>query len=238
MMNDIQQLIQCDKEVFLALNGSNSTFWDGFMWVYTNTLTWIPLALVLLYVIIRNNKLKEALFIILMIAVTVVICDRISSGIFKPVFKRFRPAQDPGFMYLVDIVNGYRGGKFGFISSHAANTFGLVTFTSLIFSKKEYTLAFLLWAVISCYSRIYLGVHYPGDILCGALLGITVGFITFYIYKYIDNRYISDSRMGYSRKQTSSVYQNSDINLLLIALFTSFFLIMIVGMLIYNFHNL
>ena len=104
-MTDIQQLIQYDKSAFLALNGSDSTFWDGFMWVYTSTTVWIPLALVLLYVIIRNNKLKEALLIILLIAITITICDRVSSGVFKPIFKRFRPAQDPEFMYLVDIIH-------------------------------------------------------------------------------------------------------------------------------------
>ncbi|WP_394706783.1 phosphatase PAP2 family protein [uncultured Bacteroides sp.] len=237
-MNDIQQLIQCDKEAFLALNGSDSTFWDGFMWIYTSTLIWIPLALVLLYVIIRNNKLKEALFIIIMIAITVVICDRISSGVFKPIFKRFRPAQDPEFMYLVDIVNGYRGGKYGFISSHAANTFGLITFTSLLFRKREFTFGFLLWAIISCYSRIYLGVHYLGDVICGAILGVISGFLIFYLYKYLDNRYIRDNRIRYSRKYTSSGYLVSNVNILLIALFTTIFIIMIVGMLIYHYSYL
>ncbi len=237
-MNEIQQLIQYDKEAFLALNGSNSTFWDGFMWVYTSTVIWVPLALVLLYVIIRNNKLKETLFVILMIAITVFICDRVSSGVFKPIFKRFRPAQDPEFMYLVDIVNGYRGGRYGFISSHAANTFGLVTFTSLLFRKKEYTFAFILWASISCFSRIYLGVHYLGDILCGATLGILSGLLVYYIYKYLNKRYIQENITRYSRKYTSSGYLTSDINILLIALFATIFIIMILGMIIYNYKYL
>lgn len=237
-MNEIHQLIQCDKEAFLALNGSDSTFWDGFMWVYTSTLIWIPLALVLLYVIIRNNKLKEALFLILMIAITVTICDRVSSGIFKPVFKRFRPAQDPEFMYLVDIVNGYRGGQYGFISSHAANTFGLFTFTSLLFRKKEFTFAFLLWAIISCYSRIYLGVHYLGDIICGAILGLISGVLMYFLYKYIDNEYIRTTRQKFSKQYTSSGYLISDINILLIVLFSTIFFIMIVGMLIYHYNYL
>lgn len=237
-MSEIQQLIQYDKEAFLALNGSNSAFWDGFMWVYTSTVVWIPLALILLYVVIKNNKLKDALFVFVMLAVTIVICDRISSGIFKPVFKRFRPTQNPEFMYLVDIVNGYRGGKFGFISSHAANTFGLLTFTSLIFRKREYTLAFLLWAVLSCYSRIYLGVHYLGDVICGATLGIISGSLVYYIYNSIQKRFTEGNRMRYSREFTSSGYLISDINILLIALFTSIFSIMIIGMIVYESRNL
>jgi len=233
-MTDIQQLIQYDKSAFLALNGSDSTFWDGFMWVYTSTTVWIPLALVLLYVIIRNNKLKEALLIILLIAITITICDRVSSGVFKPIFKRFRPAQDPEFMYLVDIIHGYRGGRYGFISSHAANTFGLVTFTSFLFRRKEYTFAFLFWAIITCYSRIYLGVHYLGDIICGAILGFISGLLVYYIYKY----FFYDKRLKYSVKYTPSGYLISDINILLIALFSTIFVVMIAGMIIYNYYYL
>ncbi|WP_353333707.1 phosphatase PAP2 family protein [Bacteroides sedimenti] len=235
---DIQQLIQYDKEALLALNGSNSTFWDGFMWVYTSTIIWIPLAIVLLYIIIRNNKLKEALLIILMIAVTVFICDRVSSGIFKPVFKRFRPAQDPELMYLVDIVNGYRGGRFGFISSHAANTFGLFTFTSLLIKKREYTIAFLIWALVTCYSRIYLGVHYLGDIICGAILGVVSAFLVFYLYKYITKKTDREKQVSYFGRCTDSRYAVSDINLILITLFSTIFFIMIVGMIIFNYRYL
>lgn len=237
-MDGIQQLMQYDKEILLALNGSDSTFWDGFMWVYTSTVIWIPLAIALLYVIIRNNKLKETLLIILMIAITVLICDRVSSGIFKPVFKRFRPAQDPGLMYMVDIVNGYRGGLFGFISSHAANTFGLFTFTSLLLRKKEYTFAFLLWALTTCYSRIYLGVHYLGDIICGAILGILSGFLVYYLYCYISKRSMGENKMWHSNKYTASGYAISDINLLLITLFATVFLIMVVGMIVFNYRYL
>ena len=237
-MIDIQQLIQYDKDAFLALNGSDSTFWDGFMWVYTSTIVWIPLALVLLYVIIRNNKLKEPLLIILLIAITITICDRVSSGVFKPIFKRFRPAQDLEFMYFVDIIHGYRGGRYGFISSHAANTFGLVTFTSFLFRRKEYTFAFLFWAIITCYSRIYLGVHYLGDIICGAILGFISGLLVYYIYKYIRSKYFYDKRLKYSVKYTPSGYLISDINILLIALFSTIFVVMIAGMIIYNYYYL
>lgn len=234
-MNSIQQLMQYDKDAFLAINGSDSIFWDGFMWVYTNTLIWIPLALVLLYVIFKNNRLKEALFIMLMITLVIVICDRVSSGVFKPIFKRFRPAQDPELMYLVDIINGYRGGRYGFISSHAANTFGLFAFTSLLFRKREFSIAFFCWAVISCYSRIYLGVHYLGDVVCGAILGLFTGTIIYLIYQYIHKRNTVDNRNRYLSKYTSTGYLVSDINILLITLFSSIFLIMIIGIFVYEY---
>ena len=129
---DIQQLIGFDQELLLNLNGSDSLFWDGFMWLSTNMVTWIPLAVVLLYVIFKNNKIKEALLILGLLAVVVVLADQISSGFCKPFFARYRPTQDPVLMYLTDIVNGYRGGRYGFISSHAANTFAVAIFISLI----------------------------------------------------------------------------------------------------------
>ena len=113
---DIQQLIRFDQELLLRLNGSDSLFWDGFMWMATNTTTWIPIAIALLYVIFKNNKLKESLLIILSLALVIVIADQISSGFCKPFFARFRPTQDPELMYLIDTVNEYRGGRLGVIS--------------------------------------------------------------------------------------------------------------------------
>ena len=109
---------------------------------------------------------------------------------------------------------------------------------ALLFRKKEYTFAFILWAAISCFSRIYLGVHYLGDILCGATLGILSGLLVYYIYKYLNKRYIQENITRYSRKYTSSGYLTSDINILLIALFATIFIIMILGMIIYNYKYL
>lgn len=114
---DIQQYIALDKKLLLNLNGSNSLFWDGFMWVATSTYIWIPTAIILLYIIIKNNKIQETLLTIAMIALVITLADQIASGVCKPYFHRFRPTQDPDIMYIVDIVNGYRGGRFGFISS-------------------------------------------------------------------------------------------------------------------------
>lgn len=131
---DIQQLISFDQQLLLQINGSDSLFWDGFMWIATNMRTWIPMAIVLLYVIFKNNKIKETLLIIGLIALVFTLSDQISSGLCKPFFARFRPTQDPELMYQIDIVNGYRGGIYGFTSSHAANTFGLALF---IISDKE-----------------------------------------------------------------------------------------------------
>lgn len=107
------------------------------MWVATSTYIWIPTAIILLYIIIKNNKIQETLLTIAMIALVITLADQIASGVCKPYFHRFRPTQDPDIMYIVDIVNGYRGGRFGFISSHAANTFALTVFLSLLFKTNR-----------------------------------------------------------------------------------------------------
>ena len=129
---DIQQYIEYDQDLLLQWNGSNSIFADAFMWVATSTYIWIPLAIVLLYVIIKNNKGSDALLTIIAFALVITLADQIASGICKPLFQRFRPTQDPEIMHLIDIVNGYRGGRYGFISSHAANTFGVAVFVSML----------------------------------------------------------------------------------------------------------
>lgn len=100
---DIQQYIAADKELLLNLNGSQSLFWDGFMWVATSTIVWVPVAAMLLYIIIKNNKIQEALLTIVMIALVITLADQIASGLCKPFFARFRPTQDPNIMYMVDI---------------------------------------------------------------------------------------------------------------------------------------
>lgn len=142
----------------------------------------------LLYIIIKNNKIQEALLTIIMIALVITLADQIASGLCKPFFARFRPTQDPNIMYMVDIVNEYRGGQFGFISSHAANTFAISVFLSLLIKRKSLTFMLLFWAVLNSYSRIYLGVHYPGDILFGTIEGCFIGYLIYLLYKFIQKK--------------------------------------------------
>ena len=181
-MSVLQQLIEWDKSVFLTLNNVHTPFWDIFMWIYTDKLTWIPLILSLLFVLFRKNW-KEALLVCVAIALTITLCDQFASTLCKPYFARFRPAQDPDFSPFVQIVNGYRGGRYGFISSHAANSFGAVVLLSLIFRNRLFTITAIFWSIINCYSRIYLGVHYPGDILCGTIAGIIIAYIIYMMWK-------------------------------------------------------
>lgn len=133
------------------------------MWIYTGKLVWIPLILSMVYVVFRTGGWKEGLWLVVMAAVVVLLCDQFASAVCKPLFERLRPARDPDIASLITIVNGYRGGMYGFFSSHAANAAGIVTFTSLLFRNRLYTATAMIWALLTCYSRMYLGVHYPGD---------------------------------------------------------------------------
>lgn len=229
-MFDIQKIIDYDKEILLALNGSDSLFWDRFMWIYTGMLIWIPLAIALLYIIFKNKGIKTLLLVIVMIGLVVAIADQVSSSFFKPYFQRFRPTQDPELMYLIDIVNGYRGGRYGFVSSHAANSFGILTFVTLLIRSRELTYALFTWAIINCFSRIYLGVHYLGDIIGGILLGVVAGLIVYFLYSKINKKYFKENKYYYSGSYSKGGYLLSDVNAIITVLFTSFFLVLFIGM--------
>lgn len=224
----LQEIIEFDQQLLLRLNGSDSLFCDGVMMTATSTSTWIPLAVVLLYVLIKNNNMREVLFVLSLIALTILMADQFSSSFCKPFFHRFRPTHDPIIMYQVDVVNEYRGGMYGFISSHAANTFGVFIFLSLLIRNKIFTCSLLSWALLNCYTRIYLGVHYPGDILCGTLWGIAVGSFTYYIYIRLHDK-IAPRRARFSSQYTTGGYQISDVHLLLTALYLSYLYVVLKG---------
>lgn len=177
----LERLLELDRTVFLFFNQPHSLYWDQVMWVYTGKIIWIPLVLVLGYVLFRKNW-KEGLLTLLAIVLVVVVCDQVASSVFKPLFERLRPTRDPDFSPYVTIVNGYRGGLYGFASSHASNAFGLAVFTALLFRNRFYTAVALLWALLMCYSRMYVGVHYPGDLLAGAAIGLLAALL---VYRYI-----------------------------------------------------
>ncbi len=213
--------MEWDKQLLLAWNGSDSLFWDNLMTGITSTVAWIPVAIVLLYVIMKNNSPREMGLIVLFIALAILMADQFSSSFCKPYFERFRPTHDPEIMYMVDIVNGYRGGRYGFISSHAANTFAVCVFLSLLIRNVWITFSTVLWAVLCSYSRIYLGVHYPGDIFFGMLWGMFVGGICYWIYTYFRQKVSPDKRF-ISSQYTSTGYTIADLDVFQVTLYLTY----------------
>ncbi len=185
----IETLKHLDTELFLALNGLHNSVFDFLMFWASNKLIWIPLYLFFLYLIIKNYQ-WETLGIFIAIIVLITLADQLSVHLFKNVFERFRPCHEPQLEGLVHIVNGKCGGRFGFISSHAANTFALAVFLIKILGNnyKYFTVSILSWATIISYSRIYLGVHYPGDVIVGAAFGSLLAFIVFFLYNKLSSR--------------------------------------------------
>ena len=217
----LQDWIDLDQNLLLKLNGSDSLFFDQLMMGITGTLVWMPAAAVLLFILIKNNSMRETGAIILFLALAILLADQFSSSFCKPFFGRYRPTQDPLLMHVVDVVDGYRGGSFGFISGHAANTFSLCVFLSLLLRNVWTTCSLILWASACSYSRIYLGVHYPGDILFGLLWGILVGLLAYFGCNYC-LRKISPARNFISTQYTSSGYAVADLDVFLSVLYLTF----------------
>lgn len=177
----LEQIIQWDKELFLILNGWNSGFWDVMMYNISNKLIWIPLYLLFLYWLIRFYK-KDAIWIILALFLVITLSDQLSVHGFKNVFLRLRPCHDPDLSGLVHIVKDKCGGQYGFYSSHATNHFALAVFFLLVFKNRirYFTPVILIWAAIVAYSRIYLGVHFPADVIAGAMMGSLIGWLGYF----------------------------------------------------------
>jgi undecaprenyl-diphosphatase len=186
---------ELDRSLFLFLNSINSPFFDEVMFYISRKYTWIPLYLtVVLLIIIEKGKRAPVflLFIIALIAIT----DQTSVRLFKDVFLRLRPCHDPDIAHLVHIVRDRCGGLYGFVSSHAANSFAFATFTYLTIRKRWYTILIFSWAAVVSYSRIYLGVHYPADIIGGAALGVITGAALWYLCGYTIRSFPRSEKKG------------------------------------------
>ena len=174
-----------DKELLLSLNGMHSPLWDYSMTLFTLTPTWLIFYATILTIIVKKHG-KKSLFIFVAIALMILCADQFS-GILKHTVQRLRPSNDPAFSQLVHVFFR-KGGQFGFVSAHAANTFAIATFTSLLFRNRNYAMFIFPWAILISYSRIYLGVHYPGDVLCGALLGVGIAIGIYKLLTYAESR--------------------------------------------------
>jgi len=176
-----------DQQLFLFLNSLNSPFWDKVMFVISGKVIWAPLYLGIL--IYTGIKYKKKFFLILpFIILAVALADQVSVQLFKNLFQRLRPCHEPSLEGMVHLVNGECGGLYGFVSSHASNSFNVALISLMLIKKRWYTVSIVLWAAIIGYSRIYLGVHYPGDVVCGSLLGALIGWSMYKLYETADKK--------------------------------------------------
>lgn len=177
-----------DQSLLLAINGFHAPWADGMMWAISRTNTWVALYAALLFTVWKQWGWKECALIVLGVIGVVACCDQLASHVAKPLVERLRPTHDPALSTLIHTVYGYKGGLYGFFSSHAANTFGLATILTWLFRHKGISVVLYAWAVLSSYSRMYLGVHYPSDILCGMLCGVAIGSLVYYVIRrYVKN---------------------------------------------------
>ena len=189
-MSFLETLISWDKDLFLTLNGIHHPMVDVLMFYISKMWIWVPLYLGVIYFIVRKWKM-EAIWIILSIVICVVLTDQLTN-LTKEIFQRLRPSHEPDLQGLVHHVNGYVGGRFGFVSGHSSNVFGFALLSSLIIKNMYYTWSIFTWATIVAYSRIYLGVHYPLDIFGGIVLGVGIATIVYLILDKFRKKLIAE----------------------------------------------
>jgi len=161
------------------------------MFLFSSREIWIPFYLLILYFIIKTFK-RNSIYILILIGLSIALSDQFSVLI-KNLVERLRPSNDPSINSLVHIVNNYRGGTFGFFSSHASNSFTIAVLTTFLFKNRTFTVLIFCWAVLVSYTRIYLGLHYPGDILTGWLWGGLIGFGFYKLIIFIQQRYFKSN---------------------------------------------
>lgn len=217
----VEKILAYERDLFFMLNGSNSPFLDRFMWLFSGKAVWLPLAAFILIVLLYKKKWKESILILLGIVLVVTLCDQFASHVCKPIFTRFRPTHHPDFMDQVKTVFDYRGGRYGFISSHAANAFGFATYMSLLFRYRLFTWTIFLWAALTAYTRVYLGVHFISDIVPGAIAGVFFGWLVYWLYVKVHPVVTG------SDGEVSAIYSNSRKRMIVYAIFITILLIAI-----------
>lgn len=209
---DFSKIQDMDMQVLSLFNGSDNIMLDQMVQILTSGLTWIPLYVMLFFVVMRNNETMGQIALVVGSAIfCVLFADGLVDGIIKQLAERWRPSNDPTFKYMVQVVDDIRPKGYSFCSAHAANTMSLAVFFSSLIRSKMLTITLVIWSLINCWTRLYLGVHYPSDILCGMIIGIIVGILVYLLYYKINLR-ISPKINYISNQYTSTGYDHDDID--------------------------
>ena len=201
---DFSSIQDIDFQILQWFNGSNNVILDQLVMALTSGFTWIPLYLVLFIIVMRNNETVGQIGLIVGCAfLCILFADGIAEGIIKPLAARWRPSNDPLVKYSVQVVDNLRLKDYSFCSAHAANTMAIAVFFSLLVRSRMITFTLVAWSLVNCWTRMYLGVHYPGDILCGLIWGAIVGTTAYAIYMRFSPNYQTMSRFissAYTRR--------------------------------------
>ena len=190
MMTELTDLLSMlkamDTMAFLTVNSHHNAYFDSVMWLVSGKLIWVPMYVSLFFVLLKNYSYKVVFAILLAIGVVILFTDSFTAQVIRPWVCRLRPSNlDNPMSSMVHIVDGYRGGAYGFPSNHASNTWGLAFFITFLFRRYKLTFFFFLWALLVCYSRMYLGVHYFGDLLIGGLLALAGASTIFHVFRKV-----------------------------------------------------
>lgn len=215
---DFSTIQNIDFQVLQWFNGSNNVILDQLAMVLTSGVTWIPLYVVLFIVVMRNNETMMQIGLVVGSAfLCILFADGFADGIIKPLAERWRPSNDPLVKYSVQVVDNLRMKDYSFCSAHAANTMSIAVFFSLLIRSRMVTVTMVVWSLVNCWTRLYLGVHYPLDVLTGIVLGGVVGFLVYLFYHRMYRR-ISPEIKYISNQYTSTGYDHDDIDMIMTVL--------------------
>ena len=227
---DVQTVIDIDRQVLGVINGAHSAFLDTLMVTLTSAVTWIPVYLALLYLVVKNNEnMAQIGWVMLCCALCFFITEFVTDGLVKPAVARPRPGNDPEWMYMVHVVNGRRGLDYSFFSAHAANTFGIAVFFCLLVRDSVFSWLMVTWSLVNCYTRLYLAMHYPSDIMVGLAFGALVGATVYLLYSLVFKQ-ISTNQKYVSSQYTATGYNLVDVDVVACVLVFTYLVAIIVSL--------
>ncbi len=229
----LENLIELDRKILLWFNGSDSLYLDRYAEMLTWGFTWTPLYIALLYLVVKNNEtMVQIALTVGCAALCILLADALADGIVKPLVGRPRPAADPYIKYIVDVVDNYRGRGYSFFSALAANTMSLAVFFSLLVRHRLLSGVLFIWSLTNCWTRMYLGLHYPSDIVCGIIWGVVSGGISYWVF-YKSYFKVSPKINYISSQYTATGYSIKDIDVVMLVITAVLALITVLSLFVF-----